>query len=1565
MRLNLGVTKALRTASGNLAARRGSTLILVVATLALLAVLTVAYVSIGGGDRRSARTTTRAAEVERQAEHVANYLVGIVGDDALSVYFEGFDPSNQPIFMTEAVDLPRTDPNRTFNGDVAPGMTPELQDNYYGLRFTPTGSLPPLQTSDDPSDLAEDLFQNNGFLLPFGPSDPFLAASEPTFIREAGDSFSDPAYFDRIDWAKISNISPNGLFVNLFNLRGNFDAEPGIGTGQMSQTATMWLNDDGAAPVKQLANGDPAHVEIPAHFDSNLLSSYLPVNFDNGFTVVSDRYLPYMWADADGDGFFDARWQELVDVTFPGGPQSVIPSEGQLRWFVAARIIDLSGRVNVNTARGLLQFDGSSTSYMGEPTNARRLGASPGDIDLRRILNMEPQWAMFGEFYDTAPQPTSGGAQDYSGYSDYSVALGVGEEGFSAVRRTLAGEQPAPGVLDLLDAQTPDQRFDEYSGLRYGGASAVRTASEGVYQQSAFGLEDLRDLLAYEGLNDPSSLSNLERASGGRSALAPGNFGPLRENRSLQWERDLADPAAALALRHTSVRRQITTLSGGILRVPTRVAYSTSTPTALDVFTSISRLSGNTLAEDPAEENPSVLQDGYVLLQRAAPIDLPENNPGVEAERRLLRNAHPLFRTYANALAPAAEEPGAWNMAGNPEWATTFYGSDPLFALRSAAHMAANMTDMFDGDDTPSAYTLLVQGDSAGVNVVQNNPDVFPWWTMPEPTSSNPGVSGRLDLGDARLPSGPAESLGVAAMNVYGLEVHPFITQVSMYNVYTDSDEGDYEGPPPGSGTGGGVFGPGAGTFWITMDFDTDFANVDYIGQIFAVQLSNPYTTDIDVRDEQYYVRFGNLGGDGMSSPIQDGVKVPAGTVIPAGESVVVYLETPDFAQRAMDAAPSFAPVTMQDVQDWIDSHLHSEMTSVGAIRFDAMVNIDDFLVSTPGDTSPAGDPNRQVTLWTPLNFTDSSGAPTRSFVMLDKMYDPALPSERPTLDRRPPAINIKVEDAEWGDDTGSSEPAAEENTGYSLVTWGTFARPTGSTAAPLGALPAYILEKPFLDPGIDAGMSMNTARTDGWMLPTPPSAVFTLNATNFSTSSQPAFDKLSDVFTRTLGSGTGSRIRTDILLEADDTSHFLRQQIAEYNNDLYVSPLRNDNRGLLDDTGTQVPMLRPGDFLGVPALGPVQMPVAVGGSVPMATDISWFTTGELLTLALGFDKAPSVNDPAGWYPSIPEDTSLLLDRGHLSLDLPAPFVDNDGTGDFDSANDDRRGLGVPHAMALVSSITTIPVPEITSRNPVAGLVNLNTATEAAMSVLPGLTPTLESTIDPTFTWIRNGGALLHDQRSDVASGVLSYRDKAAARPRAANPGAAAAAAVPFFEPASWGDLDPFDLEGRQTTTDIEGLREHPGMLSVGELLAVHQPPASGGGGGGGLGGAAYPQPHLLRRLGYDNQSIGVPGVDSVLYGPGGDVALSSGTDDDGIRDDYDEQLALYNGVANSVAVRSDVYAIWFVMHGYAREDVEGLRPDDPMTPSVARRYLIVVDRSNVRRAGDKPRVLLFDELPL
>ena len=65
------------------------------------------------------------------------------------------------------------------------------------------------------------------------------------------------------------------------------------------------------------------------------------------------------------------------------------------------------------------------------------------------------------------------------------------------------------------------------------------------------------------------------------------------------------------------------------------------------------------------------------------------------------------------------------------------------------------------------------------------------------------------------------------------------------------------------------------------------------------------------------------------------------------------------------------------------------------------------------------------------------------------------------------------------------------------------------------------------------------------------------------------------------------------------------------------------------------------------------------------------------------------------------------------------------------------------------------------------------------------------------------------------------------------------------------------------------------------------------------------------------------------------------------------------------MSVRSDYFAVWFIVHGYRESDTEDLGADDPLSPSFAARYLMIVDRSNVTEKGQQPKVLAFVQLPM
>ncbi|MFN9969598.1 MAG: hypothetical protein ACK58T_06860, partial [Phycisphaerae bacterium] len=75
------------------------------------------------------------------------------------------------------------------------------------------------------------------------------------------------------------------------------------------------------------------------------------------------------------------------------------------------------------------------------------------------------------------------------------------------------------------------------------------------------------------------------------------------------------------------------------------------------------------------------------------------------------------------------------------------------------------------------------------------------------------------------------------------------------------------------------------------------------------------------------------------------------------------------------------------------------------------------------------------------------------------------------------------------------------------------------------------------------------------------------------------------------------------------------------------------------------------------------------------------------------------------------------------------------------------------------------------------------------------------------------------------------------------------------------------------------------------------------------------------------------------------------------------DRLKVLAALGGSVTVRSDMYAAWFIIRGYSRSDLV-VADDQPMAPSVERRFLMLIDRSNVTRPGQKPRIVAMVELP-
>ncbi|HYF13449.1 MAG TPA: hypothetical protein VD971_00095 [Phycisphaerales bacterium] len=732
--------------------RRGSFLVIVVGTLALLAVVTIVYVALGNQDARTKAAVVKRDQLDLAPQQFARYVQSVIGDDALALTH---DRAN--VGLTGAVT--------TFRREVtdAPGVLYSARTDRGGLAngehaFNPAGDVP------------EEFFDDTDPLqVPaISASDPYLSAPEPAALTTAwntGAPSSDPTrpYLDNRDWPFISNLAPDGAFVNLVNLRNNFDATPDeLRAGKTLLTVT-------GATTTQLDTGAAADRDVPAHWTNRQVSAFRPATPPVTELPGSAEYRLNQWVDADGDGFLDSRIFQAVDAGDMAEQRWIVPDTRKYRWFFGARAIDLSGNINVNFATDQVappKVDGSDAPELP-------IGLTPADIDVRRVLAMIDGHA-FASPDGASPQP--GGYQRFADPNDPNDPLFVYDEAqswitgvnsYAALRLAVArgvvpggydsegADYTEPGGLTTfadVDYMVPPEswKFSEWRPgappMTFGGdpwvyaparrasffAKQARKGFEAYYEVDPaavtpvpaqyrsgglFGPGDLGELLTRWSMNDPETTSPLEQAVGPRdSAVAAGLLlDPLRSTRTLGQERIAYEDSAAvippvnsprdraLARVDADIRRLLTTNSGArSLRVSDEVrTLNLATPVLTDYR--FGRI-------DPYELSPDELK-----INAAAALDPGEARQIVPAPNgsNVVRSetAYRLFRGYAQGLAGASSLADAWD-ATNPNvsapLATLFYGyQGPQMALMTAGAMSVNMADLADHERAGTNFTSI------------------------------------------------------------------------------------------------------------------------------------------------------------------------------------------------------------------------------------------------------------------------------------------------------------------------------------------------------------------------------------------------------------------------------------------------------------------------------------------------------------------------------------------------------------------------------------------------------------------------------------------------------------------------------------------------------------------------------------------------------------------------------------------------------------------------------------------------------------------------------------------
>lgn len=850
------------SATGWHSRRRGSFLVIVVGTLALLAVLTIIYSSIGNHDVRMRTSVESHQQLEDVPEQVRDYLARIIADSTVSVSYDtkfgltgGIVPVSRVTF-----DFPSTawNASSSINGGNLPSVLPQFP-------FNPTGSVGGFEDIPDYTGRAI-----ANMPASWSPSTPWLADTEPVFLDFAGaGTTSADLFLSRRDWAHISNIAPDGRFVNLYNIRNNPRAASGMGANATSADSTLVYLFNAAGGVDNKTDFGkpltPALVHQPAYLDSR--QQWLFRLAKPTASPSQPFYEDYLYADADGDGMYDSRWQELVDARTEF-LRNYLTTSGNYRYFVAVRIIDASGLVNVNTA----------TDLRVAPSVDAPIGLTAADVDLRRVLTMNdvygnseigygPVANVGGGIFNPIPNdPTQ-----YTNYSEYDdiIAFNAGQYGYNALRLTLAGTIVPPltnvdrsnyrgpyrgedlsqfAVGDDFNAPLTGWDFSTYpqaNRLRaayYATAArattdASRAGSAAVTFNGSFGMQDMYELLERRCVNDPDITSTLEYAFGGRIKPTGGTvppesvYSPLRSNRQLPeetrrytWDNtgNMTDPTSnygrTMQLFDADIRQRLTTDSGArqLRMIPAGRRTTNSqavNPHELDV--SELRIDARRALDDASTVPPATV---------ANPYGLPE-----EKQVKALRD---IFQGYADALLPFSSigQPWGRNPAEYSQRRTLSYGYNPMLALHAAAHMAVNMVDMYDKDSQPTIETLLINGQYRTL-LTGTTPSEFSTWNEFAPAlMTNPTALQRpLELDAARLPQAAdnvASTVPANAATIYGIEPQPFLTQVSTFTVYGDNENrtGDDEGSESTiSGT------------------DPD----DLMYRVIAFQLYNPSSVDI------------------------------------------------------------------------------------------------------------------------------------------------------------------------------------------------------------------------------------------------------------------------------------------------------------------------------------------------------------------------------------------------------------------------------------------------------------------------------------------------------------------------------------------------------------------------------------------------------------------------------------------------------------------------------------------------------------------------------------------------
>ncbi|MCZ6850494.1 MAG: hypothetical protein O7F17_02515, partial [Planctomycetota bacterium] len=235
------------------------------------------------------------------------------------------------------------------------------------------------------------------------------------------------------------------------------------------------------------------------------------------------------------------------------------------------------------------------------------------------------------------------------------------------------------------------------------------------------------------------------------------------------------------------------------------------------------------------------------------------------------------------------------------------------------------------------------------------------------------------------------------------------------------------------------------------------------------------------------------------------------------------------------------------------------------------------------------------------------------------------------------------------------------------------------------------------------------------------------------------------------------------------------------------------------------------------------------------------------------------------------------------------------------------------------------------------GLININTATPEVMRSAPHIYKLVYETDNLPL------GEPAVNLRVALPEAIVQYRERFAPDP-----------------------MNPNDFRPNYSVRDsvVPDLRPERGMASIGEVLLLNKP-----------GAADIMEPTgeviYLDAWRVDWAGRG-PFVDpaGLVYSTqiSTDVnnpEIGGVTQPDIVATDVEEQNLLFAGISNLITTRSDMFTVYFKVRSFRQNRVTGIwDATDPEYIVDDSRYVMLVDRSEVNRPTDKPKILYLEKLP-